>query len=327
MSMLYTEACISFSLSFPNASAEHLVEPNDLLDFRSHEGAAGMNIGEMLETMDQPINLLHLTSELVIEAFAFSDLAFRPAPNAIALLQELYEHNVKRPISERRRFDEVPELQQNCEYTLQILPELQRDIFLKHPVTGAVTIHQHPYGDMPRFRLLTAHPSLVSVASARQITQLPSGIWRYDPLAILARLRQNIVWPPRQQATSATKKIIHCPTTPPSRKRKVHHQALDSSLPLKRARKTSIATNHPYAAKASSSSPISSPELRTNRKRKTDSWSDAPVTPPARRVRTRLARATQPPPVAGKATAQLARTCRPVRGAKTQAVARMAGVV
>ncbi|KIY61917.1 hypothetical protein CYLTODRAFT_494981 [Cylindrobasidium torrendii FP15055 ss-10] len=327
MPAIYTEDCISFSPFFPSASAEKIVHPGHILAFRSHEGAAGMKIGEMFEKMDQPINLLHLTSKPVAQAFALSALAFRPPPNTIALLQDLYRHNANCSMADRRRFDETPELRQDCEYALRILPRFQKDIFLKHPVTGKVTIHQHPYGDLPRFRLLTAHPSLVSVAAADQVTQLPSGLWGNDPVAILASLREDMVWPPRQQSTSTKKKIIHCPTTPPSRKRKVHHEPSDSSLPLKRARKVSIPTNHPHAARASSSSPASSPDLRNSRKRKTDSDSDAPVTPPAKRVRTRLARATQPPPVTRNATAQPPRTCRPVRGAKTQAVARMTGVV
>ncbi|KIY61049.1 hypothetical protein CYLTODRAFT_460178 [Cylindrobasidium torrendii FP15055 ss-10] len=107
--------------------------------------------------------------------------------------------------------------------------------------------------------------------------------------------------------------------TPPTHKRKVQNETMDSSPPLKRARKASVAAKYPHTANASSCSPVSSPDLRTNRKRKTDS--DSNCDPPAKHVHTRSARGTQPPP-AGK----LARTCRPVRGAKTQAVARMAGV-
>ncbi|KIY61050.1 hypothetical protein CYLTODRAFT_460179 [Cylindrobasidium torrendii FP15055 ss-10] len=163
MSAIYTENCISLSSFCPNTMSEQLVKSNDLLDFRTHEGAAGMDIGEMLEKMDQPINLPHLASERVARAFALAVLAFwrvRPTPSHFMISTSIM------PIvlylrSERRRFDEMAELQQTCEYAPPILPEFQRDVFLKHPVTGAVTIHQHPYGDMPRFRLLTAHPSLV----------------------------------------------------------------------------------------------------------------------------------------------------------------------
>ncbi|KIY61692.1 hypothetical protein CYLTODRAFT_459655 [Cylindrobasidium torrendii FP15055 ss-10] len=324
MPAIYTEDCISFSPSFGTNFTHKLVESYEILAFRTHEAAAGMDIDEMCMWVDHPKNILHVASEEILRAFASSKMAFRPPPNIIALLHDLYEHNSKCPMSERRRFDEIPELE-DCDYILQILPRFRDDIFLKHPVTGQVTMHQFPYGDMPRFRLLTANSSLVSVAAASFLCRLPSGLWINDPITLLSYLREAIIWPPRQQTTSTTKKIFHYPMTPPARKRKVQHDTLDSTPPLKRARKAPIPINHPEAAKTSSSSPVSSPDLRTSRKRKTDSDSDTPVTPPAKRFRTRLARATQPPPVAGKATAQL--TCRPMRGAKTQAVARMAGVV
>lgn len=182
-------------------------------------------------------------------------------------------------------------------------------------------MHQFPYGDMPHFRLLTAHPSFVAAIAARYLNCWPSrGDWE-DPVYILSRTRNGIAWPPLQPAN---KEITHCPMTPPSRKRKV--QDLADSPPLKRARKVASS----QATNTTNSSPISSPDSRTSCKRKTRSDSDTPITPPAKRVRTRFAGPTQRAPAIGaQAAARVASPCRaarPVRAAKIRAVARMAKV-
>ncbi|KIY65550.1 hypothetical protein CYLTODRAFT_492248 [Cylindrobasidium torrendii FP15055 ss-10] len=225
-------------------------------------------------------------------------------------------------MSERRRFDEVPELQQDYEYTLEIIPRFQKDIFLKHPLTGAVTIHQHPYNDMPRFRLLTAHPSLVSVAAERHLYHFTSGPRLRDPLTTLARLRDNIVWPPREYLD------LYYSIKLPPRKRKAGKKAEDPAPSSKRARKTKF----PEVTKTSLSSRETSPGSRTSRKRKTQSDANALDMVPAKRARARPARPQCTPVVVSnlKAEGKIASPCRPsrpVRAAKSQAVIRMAKVV
>lgn len=82
-----------------------------------------MDIGEMWEIVDHPMNLFHgarqfspdilcliqiiVASDQVLKELTFGQLSFRPPPSIIAILQDLYEHNAKCPMSERRRFDEV----------------------------------------------------------------------------------------------------------------------------------------------------------------------------------------------------------------------------
>ncbi|KIY64679.1 hypothetical protein CYLTODRAFT_425004 [Cylindrobasidium torrendii FP15055 ss-10] len=214
MSTIYTEDCISFSPLFGTTLFSKLIDPVDLHDARTHEAVAGMDVGEMNEKMGHPINFLHLASERIHQAFEYSEMAFLPPPHIIALLRELYLHNKNCSLSDRRRFDEIPELQQDCEYVLNILPAFRDDIFLKHPITGTVAIHKFPYGEMPRFRLRTAHSSLVSVAAYRHTAHWSSMDCDGDPIHALGQLRQAIIWPPLPSSTPSAKKAIRCPTAP-----------------------------------------------------------------------------------------------------------------
>ncbi|KIY64680.1 hypothetical protein CYLTODRAFT_492925 [Cylindrobasidium torrendii FP15055 ss-10] len=321
MPAIYTEDCISFSPVFEDISEQKLVEAEDTLAFRSHEGAAGMNIGEMFEKMDQPVNLLYLRSRRVHQAFEFSKMAFLPPPHTIATLQDLYHHNAKCSMSERKRFDEIPELHQDCEYVLDIL-RFCDDIFLRHPVTGEVTMHQFPYGDMPRFRLRTAHPSLASVAADRHLAGWPSGYSVGHPLDILGQTREAIEWPPLDLVCPPTKTTARR-TRSPSHQQKVSPEVVLLPPPVKRARKTAMTMNRRQPA---TSSPISSPDLRLSRKRKTCADTDTPVPSPTKRVRTQPAEART---IAANGCSRIAGACRAtrsVRAAKTKAVSRMAKV-
>ncbi|KIY65536.1 hypothetical protein CYLTODRAFT_492234 [Cylindrobasidium torrendii FP15055 ss-10] len=240
MTVIYTEDCISLSPLFASTlSAKKLVDPGQNRIICTLEGATGLNIGEMITKMDQPINLLHLASKPVVQAFALSLLAFRPPPHTIALLQELYEHNARCPMSERRRFDEVPELRQDCEYTLQMFPGFQKDIFLKHPETGAITTHQHPYSDLPCFRLLTAHPTLVSVPAARQVTVFPWSWPVQDPLSVLSYQLTKIDWPPQTSQNIERQREIW---------REMQREKQREFRCQKRARRANVALMDPRAA-------------------------------------------------------------------------------
>lgn len=193
-------------------------------------------------------------------------------------------------------------------------PRCQDDIFLKHPITGEITVHQHPYGDMPRFRMKTAHPSLVAANTSYFLHN--SGGYYDDPIHVLARVRSRIVWPPRQPDI---KEIVDHPWQAPSREQKAYYETAFSPLLSTHERRTAI-----VALKALEFRMLSSPIRRKSRKRKTHPDTSAPGNPPAKRV---YAGATRNH--AGEVETRIFMPCsnrvlpRRDRAAKTMAIARM----
>lgn len=57
----------------------------------------------------------------------------------------------------------------SSKHTLEVTPTFRVPLYLKHPETGAVTLHKYPYTSLPSFTLRTAHPVLVSHKSYTQL--------------------------------------------------------------------------------------------------------------------------------------------------------------
>ncbi|KIY62748.1 hypothetical protein CYLTODRAFT_166458 [Cylindrobasidium torrendii FP15055 ss-10] len=58
------------------------------------------------------------------------------------------------------------------EFTLMDVRESSCPIFLRHPVTGTVTKHEHPYPASPSIRLRSADPAFIAVRASRQLSML-----------------------------------------------------------------------------------------------------------------------------------------------------------
>lgn len=315
----------------------------------------GMNVGEMRQRLEHPTNIFHgayiqsrsrgsvADIHLVLPAKAFSraTLSFRPPLHILESLWQLYQHNDKCPLSERQRFDEARSLLvahrdtyialqlpglQNCTYTLEITPTFRDDIYLKHPVTGKIDLHQYPYGDLPRFRLRTAHVAMVAKHTARHVIVADLADSYLDIAYEICNFCNNMAWPRRIEPPERS---IRCPTIPPSCKRKAPKDISDRAPPIKRPRDAAAALL-PLPVNTPVECASFNPNPRT-RKRRTSCYSESAMTPPAKRSRTQMAVANRclPTTLAGKEETMVgrpSRELRPSRAAKTLAVVRIGKV-
>ncbi|KIY64251.1 hypothetical protein CYLTODRAFT_493267 [Cylindrobasidium torrendii FP15055 ss-10] len=179
----FTEDCISTSPLFGATKKFRIVVEGEMLVIRTYGTASGMEPGEFKDRVAKdPMNQLHLQSA-THDLFDACELALRPTSSTVAVLSELYMSNTRLPPSQRRRFDNVTELQ-SAPHTLEIRKTFNADLFLKHPITGEVTIHQRPYANLPLFYPRTAHPITTSHNAFNFLVNTFSGFWYNDSLCV-----------------------------------------------------------------------------------------------------------------------------------------------
>ncbi|KIY65617.1 hypothetical protein CYLTODRAFT_445244 [Cylindrobasidium torrendii FP15055 ss-10] len=100
-------------------------------------------------------------------------VAFVPSEDTVAAIHKAFKANGKCRLSERTPFTQIP-LPALTTYTLIISPKASQDVFTRHPVTGVVRRHHHPYTDLPKFTL-SAHPCIMAEAGRRTLA------WRLSP--------------------------------------------------------------------------------------------------------------------------------------------------
>ncbi|KIY67971.1 hypothetical protein CYLTODRAFT_453934 [Cylindrobasidium torrendii FP15055 ss-10] len=118
------------------------------------------------------------------------------------------------PISERKRFDEVPHLQTST-YTLGVDPYFKKDLFTRHPLTGKVTRHRHPYTALPKFTL-PIHPCIAVTTAIYLINLCSDAPPISDTLLAIKRLHAfNSFWariprypPPKYTFTTSTASLL-----------------------------------------------------------------------------------------------------------------------
>ncbi|KIY64678.1 hypothetical protein CYLTODRAFT_457000 [Cylindrobasidium torrendii FP15055 ss-10] len=158
---IYTEDCLSTLPHFGAGQPCSLILKTDVILYRGHESASGMAPGELPASLKQPINTLHVQSG-VAEHILSNTLSFRPSESALEILYQLFQDNLQKPLEMRQRYNEVLALN-SVSHVVRPVRSFKGDLFLRHPVTGNVTMHQHPYTDLPHFRLRTAHPVMTSL--------------------------------------------------------------------------------------------------------------------------------------------------------------------
>ncbi|KIY64918.1 hypothetical protein CYLTODRAFT_424811 [Cylindrobasidium torrendii FP15055 ss-10] len=128
------------------------------------ESSGGLRQHEFFRKLQRSqLNTLKVQPD-VANLFGRAAVAFIPAERTLVDIFELYKKNHICPISERKRFDEVPHLQTST-YTLAVDPYFKRDLFSRHPLTGNVTRHRHPYTALPKFTL-PIHPCIAATTAS-----------------------------------------------------------------------------------------------------------------------------------------------------------------
>ncbi|KIY63171.1 hypothetical protein CYLTODRAFT_146597 [Cylindrobasidium torrendii FP15055 ss-10] len=207
---------------------------------------------------------------------------FIPPDDFIQTLHEVYLQNQPHQPKDRAR---VKTGTGGLEFTLMDVRESSCPIFLRHPVTGTVTKHEHPYPALPSIRLRSADPAFIAVRASRQLSQLyiASGLLRKFAMTNAYFIRNSPhAWFKTSGRPPAPKPpIIRLPlpctncaasvtgpansALPPSRKRLRDTAPLDPCPPRKRARATPcipLRRNPPRAAKIKAREAMATPARR-----------------------------------------------------------------
>ncbi|KIY64558.1 hypothetical protein CYLTODRAFT_493030 [Cylindrobasidium torrendii FP15055 ss-10] len=239
MHVRFTEDCISTSLHFGATDEYRIIQEDEFRAIRTYGTASGMGQGEFKDcVMKNPMNQLHL-QPTTYDLFDAYDLAFRPTSSTFAILSELYMANARLPPSQRRRFDNVPGFQ-GAPHILEIRNNFQEDIFLKHPITGEVTIHQHPYSNLPLFYPRTAHPVATSHNAFNFLLHTFSAMRFKDNLCIAIRECEkacNAMERSLAQVSAGVEKPLPQEAQPSSRKRTA---SCDQDAPCTKRAKRSV---------------------------------------------------------------------------------------
>ncbi|KIY64910.1 hypothetical protein CYLTODRAFT_456782 [Cylindrobasidium torrendii FP15055 ss-10] len=161
--MLYRAEDLSLSDTFSSELVQIPVVYQEGTCVRSLESYGGLHQHEFRKIRRSALNTLKVQPGLA-QLFRPVHIAFIPAEETLSNILELYRTNQRCAVSERKRFDEVPHLKTST-YTLGIVSHFKRDLFTRHPLTGKITRHRHPYTALPKFTL-PIHPCIaVSTAS------------------------------------------------------------------------------------------------------------------------------------------------------------------
>ncbi|KIY61720.1 hypothetical protein CYLTODRAFT_427382 [Cylindrobasidium torrendii FP15055 ss-10] len=165
MSTPYTEDCISFTGIFGEpVGFPMLTDPLDSF-MRRHELGSGMKRGETIKSLYEPGNYLYLQRDFGARAF-FSGHAFVPLDETLQAMANIYRKNQQCLYKDRARIKiNIDALE--CTF---VAASTSRPLFLRHPITGIITKHEHPYPAFPTIRLRTADPIMVASKACYQLS-------------------------------------------------------------------------------------------------------------------------------------------------------------
>ncbi|KIY65619.1 hypothetical protein CYLTODRAFT_456145 [Cylindrobasidium torrendii FP15055 ss-10] len=190
-------------------------------------------------------------------------VAFVPSEDTVAAIFKAFKANGKCHLSERTPFTQIS-LPTHSTYSFIISPEAKKDVFTRHPITGVVRRHQHPYTDLPNFTL-SAHPCIMAEVGRRTFR------WRLAPPILTKYFLYTTVRCFCNTLPFWTKppKTLCVPSS--------HSSSLQSSLPSN-ASSASQSTAVPFSSAASLNTQVSSTGRSAAGKRKRDAHS--PSRPP-----------------------------------------------
>ncbi|KIY64909.1 hypothetical protein CYLTODRAFT_456781 [Cylindrobasidium torrendii FP15055 ss-10] len=168
--MLYRAEDLSLSDTFSSNVVQVPVAYQEGICIRALESYGGLHQHEFRKLRKSPLNILKVQPG-VAKLFQPMRMAFIPAEDTLSNILKLYRTNQLCPILERKRFDKVPRLQTST-YTLGVASNFKDDLFTRHPLTGKVTRHRHPYTGLPKFTL-PIHPC-IAVTTASYLIKVSS---------------------------------------------------------------------------------------------------------------------------------------------------------
>ncbi|KIY68927.1 hypothetical protein CYLTODRAFT_489347 [Cylindrobasidium torrendii FP15055 ss-10] len=102
--------------------------------------------------------------EMSIKSGSF---VFLPDSATLARILKVTRHNLSCPADERIDIRNIPELS-DCTYALILDPVVKVPIHLRHPKSGRITTHRHPYPAFPRFTL-PSNPWIAALGAFQKI--------------------------------------------------------------------------------------------------------------------------------------------------------------
>ncbi|KIY62402.1 hypothetical protein CYLTODRAFT_426949 [Cylindrobasidium torrendii FP15055 ss-10] len=125
-----------------------------------------MGTGELIKYMHAPGNYLYLQRDFGAN-FSSRGQAFVPLDETLQTILDTYCNNQQYPHEDRARIKvDINTLE--CTLVDTFL-SVEQPIFLRHPITGIVTKHEHPYPAFPTIRLRTADPALIAATACLQL--------------------------------------------------------------------------------------------------------------------------------------------------------------
>ncbi|KIY62034.1 hypothetical protein CYLTODRAFT_427216 [Cylindrobasidium torrendii FP15055 ss-10] len=243
-----------------------------------------MNDEEVVDALFNPGNYLYMQRDFGLQT-SRKNYAFIPPDSCIQSLTKTYIQNQRHPHKDRTRAKTEASA---LEYSLIVLSPSQRPIFLRHPVTGVITKHVHPYPAFPSIRLRSADSSFIALRTTPRLTLLgraPDVIQEFStahrhflfnpPLGWYTSSERPLSPAPKPPITRVTLSDTDCstssrlakPARAHSRKRQRDTAPPDACLPLKRSRGTPcipIRRNPPRTAKTKAREAIA-PSVRRRR--------------------------------------------------------------
>ncbi|KIY64776.1 hypothetical protein CYLTODRAFT_456898 [Cylindrobasidium torrendii FP15055 ss-10] len=251
MNTLHLEDQVSFNCYFDQTKAQMLHSSGTTIPLISHQVVSGLKPGELMKRKNDAWNNLNLQRNLA-SFFGSHTMAFRPSDTVLKNILSVYQHNTACSLLEDRiRLDETPALRFPVDCSLEVdRSDHTAPIFTKHPRTGEITRHLHPYATLPRFKLPSTDPGLLGIAAyilerdvdhrdpcPLDIVQQFQTAWCTNEFAEHSQFfYKQLPTPPSSPPHSP------CDESPPSHKRK--HAGDGQARPFKRTRIAETAPRH-----------------------------------------------------------------------------------
>ncbi|KIY69611.1 hypothetical protein CYLTODRAFT_452482 [Cylindrobasidium torrendii FP15055 ss-10] len=146
MLSLCPQDCVSLSPTFVEPVSIQVYSHTARTMRDDFEFYAGLLPGEFIRISKMPIDHISLQPSLA-QAFSAFNIAFRP------------------PDTERKRFDSF-QWPSASGSSLLLAPKI-RVVYTRHPITGEVATHTHPFPHLPKFTISGAHPALLTLQATK----------------------------------------------------------------------------------------------------------------------------------------------------------------
>ncbi|KIY62874.1 hypothetical protein CYLTODRAFT_426571 [Cylindrobasidium torrendii FP15055 ss-10] len=165
MSLLYPQHCVSLSPEFVEPSMTDVYSNRHYMLKSEFEFYAGTLPGEFVRISEKPTNKMLLQPSIAC-LLIDSTGTFQPPDEVLQTSLDLYTANSQCKLKFRKRFDSFQwPAASGCSLLVE---DSIKTIYTKHPLTGEVEVHKHPFPQLPLFNIVgKAHPALLAHQSLR----------------------------------------------------------------------------------------------------------------------------------------------------------------